>query len=316
MSRIRVSHLTARYQWTWPHILGALLLAGAGVLITRDAWADILNIASRDEESSQVWLVPLVVAWLVWVRRGRLRKCRPTGTLLGPVLVALGWFLSRLGFYNQIQAAWHLGAVLVPLGAALSLVGRDLIRRFLPAFAVLVFLVPIPGAIRHRIAAPMMTTTARITEEVSNVLGVPVDRSGNRLTINGCDVNVAEACNGLRMVFSLFLVSYAFAFGEPLRNYVRLVILLASPVSAIVCNVIRMVPTIWMFGYGGSLARFLGVRPGPGEGLEAVGRRLAEGFHDISGWIMLFVGFVLLTAIVRILRWALLPVRHYTLASE
>jgi exosortase len=306
----------ARYEWRPVHFAVALALAGLGVLLTRDAWSDLLMIAWNDEESSQVWLVPFVAAWLVWVRRGRLRKCRPSGTFAGPALVGIGWALSFVGYYHSTQAAWHLGAVLVPTGALLSVVGRDLIRRFLPAFLVLVFLVPIPGRIRQRISAPMMTATAQITEETSDLLGVPVDRSGNRLTINGRDVNIAEACNGLRMVFSLLLVSYAFAFGEPLRQYVRVLILLASPISAMMCNVIRMVPTIWMYGYGDRVAELLWFKPAPGRTIQDVGIGLAEGFHDVAGWVMLVIGFVLLTAIIRLLQWALLPVRHFTLAWE
>ena len=38
---------------------------------------------------------------------------------------------------------------------------------------------------------------------------------------------MAEACNGMRMVFALVLVSYAFAYSMPLRNTVRILVLIA-----------------------------------------------------------------------------------------
>ncbi len=50
------------------------------------------------------------------------------------------------------------------------------------------------------------------------------------------------------MVFGLILVSYAFAFSLPLRNRVRLLILLASPLAAILCNLVRILPTVWVYG--------------------------------------------------------------------
>ena len=109
------------------------------------------------------------------------------------------------------------------------------------------------------------------------------------------EVAIAEACNGMRMVFTLFLACYVFAFVTPLRGYVRAIILLASPVTAIVCNVIRLVPTIWVFGH---------TTP-----------ERAEVFHDISGWVMLIVAFLGLTSIVRLLRWAMVPVSPFTLAA-
>ncbi len=288
--------LRSRNAWTPKHIAGALAMVAIGVMVTYKPWADMYFIATRDEEASQMWLVFPVAAWLVWVRRGRLRGCRPSGSLLGPLIVAIGWLFSLIGFYRSVQAFWHFGAVLVPLGGFLSVVGRDLVRRFLPAFLVLVFLVPIPGRIRQAISGPMMQVTAAVTQQASDFLGVPVDRSGNQLCINNRPVNIEEACNGLRMVFSLLLVSYAFAFGEPLRNYVRLLIVLASPISAIVCNVVRMVPTIWMYGYA------------PVE--------YANRFHDMAGWIMLIVAFLLLMSIIRVLQWTLLPVRRFVLAGE
>ena len=288
--------VVSRNTWKPVHVVAALVMIALGVVVTLKPWADMYMIASNDEEASQMWLVFPVAAWLVWVRRGRLRGCRPMGSILGPLLVAVGWILSTVGFYKSIQAFWHFGAVLIPLGGFLSVVGRDLIRRFLPAFVVLVFLVPIPGRVRQAISQPMMHATAAVTQQASEFLGVPVDRSGNQLLINERPVNIEEACNGLRMVFSLLLVSYAFAFGEPLRNYVRVLILVASPVSAIACNVIRMVPTVWMYGYA-SVAS-------------------ANRFHDLAGWVMLMVGFLLLMSIIRILQWALLPVRHFTLAGE
>src|SRR5213075_679921 len=159
----------------------------------------------------------------------------------------------------------------VVVGALISVVGRDLLIRFAPAFAVLVFLVPIPGFIRTKIALPMQTATAMATETMFDVLGEPIQRNGNQLSIEHRVINVAEACNGMRMVFTLILVSYAFAFGEPLRGYVRALILAASPLSAIACNVIRMVPTIWLYGHSA--------------------QNIADGFHSFAGWFML--GFAL-----------------------
>jgi exosortase/archaeosortase family protein len=106
-------------------------------------------------------------------------------------------------------------------------------------------------------------------------------------------VAIAEACNGLRMVFALFLVSAAFAFGTPLRTFVRVILILASPISALFCNVVRLVPTVWLYGSD---------------------PEFASTFHDVSGWLMLPLAFLVLMGIIRALRWALLPVYRYTLA--
>lgn len=284
-----------RNGWNIWHLLGAIVFMALGVWVTRDAWQDMFRIASKDEESTHIFLVPVVVAWLIFVRRGRFRLCLPQGAWLGPVVIAAGWLLHSVGDLRAIQSLYHGGAVLLVVGCLLSVTGSDIFLRFMPAFFVLIFLVPVPGSLRQQIAIPLQTATANVTQHVFELADLPVGRSGNVLSINGTEVAIAEACNGLRMVFALILVSFAFAFGTPLRSYVRVLILVASPASAVACNVVRLLPTVWLYGY---------YRP------------WADQFHDISGWVMLPLAFFLLLGVVRILRWALVPVTHYTLAYE
>src|SRR5579863_9795583 len=72
-------------------LIPALFLTAACAIVSGNAWVDLLTIGWRDEESSHVLLVPLVMAWLIWIRRGRLRQCKPDGRWVGTVFVAIGW---------------------------------------------------------------------------------------------------------------------------------------------------------------------------------------------------------------------------------
>ncbi len=291
-----IARSLSRNGWELYHLPAAVCMTLVGFAVTMDAWIDIAHIASVDEEASHIFLVPIVVAWLVWVRRGRIRQCSPTGQYVGSALVAIGWLFIWIGYGNAMQAVWHMGAVVLVVGCLLSVLGIDVLRRFLPAFAVLVFLVPIPGMFRSSIAIPLQTATAGVTQAVFDFIRIGVTRSGNVLNINGVVVGIAEACNGLRMVFALMLVSYTFAFATPLRHYVRVIVIAASPVSAIGCNVIRLVPTVWFYGNRS--------------------KEFADTFHTVSGWCMLLMAFLILMAIIRLLRWALIPVTRYTLAYD
>jgi exosortase/archaeosortase family protein len=58
---------------------------------------------------------------------------------------------------------------------------------------------------------------------------------------------------------------------------------LGSPLMAVVCNVVRLVPTVYMFGHAS--------------------KGTAEAFHEAAGWVMLLVGYLLLMGGVRLLRW-------------
>lgn len=290
------SLLRARCRAAWTSrttLLGAALLALA-VYSMWDAWTDMASIAATDEEQSHAFIVPLVAGWLFWVRRERLHDYAPGNWWAGPALVGLGWAMNAIGDLRHVEAAWHLGAILVAVGAVVTVVGGGVILRFLPAFASLAFLVPVPGGLRQAIAIPLQSATAAATESVLQTLGVAVQRNGNLLTINGQDLLVAEACNGLRMVFALVLVSFAFAFGVPFRNWFRVCVVLLSPLSAILFNVVRLVPTVWAFGQ--------------------VSPDAAMVIHDIGGWLMVPIAFLTLMAFLRALRWAQVPVTPYVLA--
>ncbi len=264
-----------------------------GVFVTMDAWRDMLHIAMVDEEQSHALLVPIVAAGLLWVRRERLRKFVVTATWAGPAFVALGWALNRLGDSHNILSLWHFGAIVVVVGGFLTVAGGGFLVRFLPVFAMLLFLVPVPGRIRQEIAVPLQAETAHRTQQVLETLGVTVDRVGNMLRINQQDVVIAEDCNGLRMVFALVMVSFAFAYSVPLRNWVRVLIVLASPVTAIAFNVLRLVPTVWAFGFF------------PAD--------VASAMHDAGGWVMLPCAFFSLLGLMRLLRWAQIPITPFIL---
>lgn len=286
-------------RWTPWHIVAAVMLALLSMVIMSEPWLDIYSFAYGDEEYSHIWLVPIVFAWLVWVRRARMRFCRPTGMFLGPIMVAAGWACSLYGFYQGVQSLWHGGAVLMMMGCLVTVLGKHLLFRFMPAMFVLVFMVPVPGRFRQEIAIPLQNHTAELSRHALELFVDDVEVSGNVLKVNGREVTVAEACNGLRMVFPLILVSYAFSFGMPLRNSVRLLILLASPAAAILCNVVRILPSAWL--YGSTSAQI---------------RSYADTFHDASGWAMLPLAFGVLYLIIAVMRWAMIPVERYPLATQ
>ncbi len=283
---------------SWRFSDGILLagLVAMAAAATWSIWVEMFSIGLREEEQSHILLAPAIAAWLVWVRRERLRFTRPKWTIVGPAVVALGWVSAWRGFHGEHEILRHLGALLMVGGAALTVLGIDFVRRFLPAAAALLFLLPIPARVRFQVALPLQEATAQITQFGMELFGAPVTRAGNVLSINGVEVAVAEACNGMRMVAALVLISYAFVFSIPMRMGVRLFILAISPLVAILCNVIRLTPTVLLYGYAD-------------EGV-------ADAFHDVSGWVMLPIALGILWAIFGVLRWIEVPIAPYAVAEE
>ena len=285
-----------RNDWRPWHLYASLALVSVAIYATWQAWGDLIYRAWRDEESSQILLVPIVIVLLIWVRRARLLRLHPQGGWVGTLLVGIGWLLYASGDTYLIETFWFAGAILMVLGALLSVLGRQVMTNFLPVLGVLVFLIPIPGTLRPYIAGPLQTATAAVVEWLFVAFGFTVSRSGNLLRVNGEPVAIAEACNGLRMIFALILVSYAFVFTTPFRGYVRVILLVASPIFAIVCNVVRLVPTLWAYGY--------------------TSRAVADALHDVGGWAMLGVSLFMLIGLLRLMEWMELPIRSLGRATR
>jgi len=283
---------------SWGFLDGSLAvgLASLAVAATWPTWVDIFTLARRSAEQSHIFLAEIIAVWLWWVRRERLRWARPTWTMLGPAMVAGGWLLSWWGFGAGVLIAEHFGALIMVVGAATTVIGVQPMWLFLPAAGALLFLMPVPGTIRQAISIPLQQVTAAVTHFGLELVGTPVARSGNVLSINGRDVAVAEACNGMRMVAALAVVTYAFVFSVPMRQGVRLGLLAISPAVALLCNIIRLTPVVLFYGYAE--------------------QSVAKAFHDLSGWLMLFVALGVLSAIVWLLRWLELPIAPYDDVGE
>lgn len=270
-------------------------LSALAVIACWPIWQDIARAALNDDEASHILLAPVVVVWLAWVRRGRARFVKPEWNLLGPAVILVGWGLAVFGFRSGTQIAEHSGAIVMFFGAGLSVIGPRTAMKFAPAFGALAFLLPVPGRVRHRIAMPLQEASAWISEQTLLLFGAPIERLGNILRINENDVAVAEACNGMRMVAALALISYAFVFSTPMRLWVRILILSLSPLVALVVNVLRLIPTTLMYGYSTQDA--------------------AEIFHDVSGWAMLAVALGMLWVFLATLRWLEAPIEPYSAAK-
>ncbi|MEM6560151.1 MAG: exosortase/archaeosortase family protein, partial [Planctomycetota bacterium] len=230
---------------------------------------------------SHLALVPLIAAWLVFVRRHRFRGFTVRDPWIGCVITLLGVVAFFFGSQYTAFLAYHLGAVAMLAGAVLTVAGREALTKFFPAFLVLGFLTPLPPNVVHQMAQPLMDIAAVATELVLSVLSVPVERTGNMLSINGVDTTVEEACSGIRGIWALTLVAIAFAFATPFRWWVRVLVLASSPLLALLCNIIRLVPTVWVYG---------------NHSAEA-----ADTFHDMAGWVVLFVGYLLLTGMTTLM---------------
>lgn len=255
---------------------------------------DIVSRARSGVEQNYIFLVPLVAAYLVFIRSSRLRSRRSIrGAWVGILLVLSSFVCSLVGHDRDILILWQASPLLALAGLIVACLG---IARFLalaPGVLVLFACLPMPGTIRLWIAQPLQGLATSVTAFVLDIVGVAAERVGNLIEINGAPVAIGEACNGMRLVMPLAIVMYAFVFSLPLRPVTRLVLVLLSLPVALLCNVLRLIPTALAYGYL------------PEQAIE---------IHDLLGWLMIPVALGLMLGILRLLEWLDLPVARLRLA--
>ena len=240
--------------------------ATASLLAMWHVWDDILTIASRDEESTHIFLVPFVFAGIIWVRRDRLDLYRADAKWLGIFFIVAGAISHEVGLTRSIVVLFHFSAVLVFLGGLCFGLGLTLLRRYLPALVVLVFLVPVPGLIRQQLSLPLQYYSACFAHFVLSTIGVSIEQNGCILSLDGTDILVAEACNGMRMLMAVILSLFAFCFCVNLNWVVRTTILLLIPFVGLGLNCARILLTVVLFAFAPESVAVL--------------------FHDLSGWVI------------------------------
>ncbi|MBL9118656.1 MAG: exosortase/archaeosortase family protein [Phycisphaerae bacterium] len=290
-----VAARVARHGWTTSQfaLLGLLVLAAAWACLP--AWQDIFRQSIRRSDAGYILLVLPVAAYLFWIRRSRAKfvRCRPSAW--GTLAVLIGLTFCWYGDEVDLQVARHVGAIVTVAGAILAMTGLEALRQFGAVFLTLLFLVPVPGVFRTRIAIPLQEGATAFTDSVLNLIGVTSQRAGAVLTIHGTPIAVGEACDGMRMVFALVLVVFAFVFSVPFRPTTRIVLIALSPLVALICNIVRLVPTAIVYGFAEPAT--------------------AEQVHDIAGWLMLPLALVLLLGVVRLMRWLDLPVFRWRMLA-
>lgn len=285
-----------RRSWRFSDGLALAVLCALAIFATRHIWIDIFQLAINNDESSYILLALPVAIILAWLRRERVRLCPPRASPLGALIIAGGWGLIALGQDRAIDLFRDFGALLVVAGAVLTVTGRGVFLRFAAAWGALLFLVPVPGRIRGLIAVPMQQVSAEVTAFLLEIFGLPIERHGNMLMINGVEVAIAEACNGMRLVAALALVAYAFVFSFPMRTWARLLLLAISPIMAVLVNVVRLVPTTLLYGYANP--------------------DIAGLFHDLAGWAVLGLALASMWGVLALMRYLELPISPYRVQEE
>jgi exosortase len=120
---------------------------------------------------------------------------------------------------------------------------------------------PLPNALERSVLGELQQFASIFSTFVLQTLGMAAFRQGNLISIPGSDLNIAEACSGLRMgtIFGAMAVFMVFIIERPWWD--KFVILLSAIPIALLVNIIRITVIgllYWIVGPDAHIAQKLG----------------------------------------------------------
>ncbi len=261
-----------------------LVLAAAVLLPFGSFIATLWRIWVNEPEFSYGILIPPIAAYLLWNRRIDIEREKKYGQSSGIALVLAGCGLQIVGSLSSTLIVSGFALVLSISGIVLCLWGARCLRIALVPLLLLILMVPVPSYAVGQISWKLQAGASAVSSIVLRLLNVPVFQDGNVLTLPNYVLEVKQACSGSRSVFALLVLALTLGLSVERKWWVRILLVAAAPVLAVVANVMRIVGTGLIAKHWGSLAA-------------------NESLHTMWGILVFVIAAGGLLGFQRLLRW-------------
>lgn len=227
------------------------------------------------DDYNYCYLIPFVVLYLLWERRGELFEGASTPSWWGLAALLAGIFFYWLGelggeFYTLYVSSWLVlvGLCWLHLGwRKLKMIGFPLV--------LLITMFPFPNFIHTNLSLKLQLLSSQLGTAMIRLYGLPAYRDGNVIDLGFTQLQIVEACSGLRYLIPLIVIGIILVYFFRAPWWKRLLLLVSTVPWAIIVNAFRVALT-------GIFASIWGMG-------------VVEGFsHDFAGWAVFMVSLAVL----------------------
>jgi exosortase D (VPLPA-CTERM-specific) len=190
-------------------------------------------------------------------------------------IVLFGILLGLMGQMGSVFTLQQIGLVTAIVGTVIALTGVKALRILWMPLLLLYFMIPLPHFLNVKFSAGMQLISSEIGVWFLRLIGVSVFLEGNVIDLGVYQLQVAEACDGLRYLYPLLTLGLVLAYFYKGAMWKRVAIFFSSIPITILMNSLRIAS--------------IGVM------VDNWGIGMAEGFlHDFQGWAVFMVSFALM----------------------
>ncbi len=250
----------------WASLLPAILVLAALLYAYRDGLSLMVTWWER-EEYNHGYLIPAVAAYLLLLRADAFSKATIAGSPSGFIVVLLAAAGLILGELSAVYTIIQYSFLLALVGVLIVAIGWSGIKIIWAPVFYLFFMIPLPNFLYNNLSAELQLISSDIGVAVLRLAGISVFLEGNVIDLGTFQLQVAEACSGLRYLFPLTSFGFLLAYLYRGPVWQKLIIFLSTVPITVFMNSFRI-------GVIGILVEYYGIA-------------MARGFlHDFEGWIV------------------------------
>lgn len=250
-------------------MLAVVIYTGLVALLYYDGLAHMVR-GWGSEDYNYCYLVPVVILYMIWEKRDAVKRLPVQvsgfGFLLFLPALALFWFGELGGEYLTLYlSAWMMVMALFWIHA-----GWYRFKEILFPLMMIPAMFPLPSFLHNRLSLKLKLLSSQIGVEMMQLAGMSAYREGNVIDLGFTQLQVVDACSGLRYLFPIIILGLLLAWFFRAPFWKRLVLVLSTLPLIVATNSIRIAATGLLY--------------------ESFGAKVAEGFfHDFSGWLIFMV---------------------------
>jgi exosortase len=234
-------------------------------------YPDLIATWLGHSNNSHGLLVPFISLYFIWQKKGDLKAQEISSSNWGLVILVISLALYLLAYLGGVVFVMRLMIVFSLIGLVLFALGWRIFNQLAFPLVFLFFMVPVPTSVIGLVSFPLQLFATKISANIIQYCSIPVLREGNMLYFVQTQLEVAEACSGIRSIMSLTMLSVLFVYSIKSGWPQKTILLLSAIPIAVIANIIRISGT-------GVLAHFYG-------------DKVARGFlHDFSGMAVFLFG--------------------------
>ncbi len=237
----------------------------------------------KKDDFSYCYIVPFIIFYLIWEKKEQFFSAPSLPSWKGIFILCLGIFFFWVGELGGEYTALYISFWLVLVGLCWLHMGWEKIKIISFPLAFILTMFPPPNFIYNKISVSLKLLSSQLGVATMQIFGMSAYREGNVIDLGFTQLQVVDACSGLRYLFPLIILGLLLAYFYKDFFWKKILLVISTIPISIFVNGIRIASVGILY--------------------PVFGQKVAVGFfHDFSGWFIFMISVGIMVVEMWVLR--------------